>query len=116
MVVCIVNEVSSLHMLVKSVCCLLPRFKDAPHVRPSVRPSVGWLVMLLSKTGKSMVLITNNHVSCIHIIVQSFHHEDAFLALWALLVAMWRLQKHVSVRLSISLYVGLSDGSYLMAL
>ena len=33
-----------------------------------------------------MVLIANNHVSCNHIIIQSFHHhEDASLALMALL-------------------------------
>ena len=37
------------------------------------------------KTGKSMILIANNDVSCNHIIIQSFHHhEDASLALWAL--------------------------------
>ena len=67
-----------------SVVCCRDSKKHRTSVRPSVRRLVGWLVMLLSKTGKSMVLITNNHVSCIHIIVQSFHHEDAFLALWAL--------------------------------
>ena len=51
----------------------------------SVGLSVGWLVTLSSKTGKSMILIANNHVSCNHIIIQSFHHhEDASLALWAL--------------------------------
>jgi len=43
-------------------------------------------VTLSLKTGKSMILIANNDVSCNHIIIQSFHHhEDASLALWALL-------------------------------
>ena len=60
-----------------------------PSVRPSVgrsvRPSVGPSVTLSLKTGKSMILIANNDVSCNHIIIQSFHHhEDASLALWAL--------------------------------
>ncbi len=56
-----------------------------PSVRPSVRPLVRGLVTLSSKTGKSMILMANNDVSCNHIIIQSFHHhEDASLALWAL--------------------------------
>ena len=39
----------------------------------------------MRKTGKLMVLITINDVSCNQIIIQSFHHhEDASLALWAL--------------------------------
>ena len=65
-----------------------------PSVRPSVRPSVGRSVRprvtLSSKTGKSMILIANNDVSCNHIITQSFHqHEDALLALWALFLEMF---------------------------
>ena len=61
-----------------------------PSVRPSdrrsVRPSVRLPSVTLSlKTGKSMILIANNEVSCNRIIIQSFHHhEDASLALWAL--------------------------------
>ena len=58
-----------------------------PFVGSSVGRSVRRLVTLSSKTGKSMILIANNNVSCNHIIIQSFHHhEDASLALWALLV------------------------------
>ena len=49
-----------------------------PSVGPSVRPSVGGLVTLLSKTGKSMILIANNDASCItssynHFIVMRMH-------------------------------------------
>merc|ERR1712240_966519 len=56
-----------------------------PSVGPSVRPSVRPSVTLSFKTGKSMILIDNNDVSCNHIIIYSFHHhEDASLALWAL--------------------------------
>ena len=55
-----------------------------PSVGPSVRPSV----TLSLKTGMTgMILIANNDVSCNHIIIKSFHHhEDASLALWALLL------------------------------
>ena len=57
-----------------------------PSVRRSVRPSVRPSVTLSSKTEKSMILIANNDVSCILMIIQSFHHhEDASLAVWALL-------------------------------
>ena len=43
-----------------------------------------------------MILIANNDVSCNHIIIQSFHHnEDASLALWALLDASSHLYKRV---------------------
>ena len=68
------------------------RFLDASshlymRVCPSVGPSVRPRVTLLSKTGKSMILIANNDVSCNLIIIQSFHHhEDASLALWALFI------------------------------
>ena len=56
-------------------------------VCPSVRPSVCPLVTLLFKTGKLMILIANNDVSCNHIIIQTFHHhEDASSALWALFI------------------------------
>ena len=56
-------------------------------VRPSVRLSVRGLVTLSSKTGKSMILIANNDVSCNLIIIQSLHHhEDASLAVWALFI------------------------------
>ena len=66
--------------------CVLASLYEGLSVRPSVRPSVRGLVTLSSKTGKSMILIANNDVSCNHIIIQSFnHHEDASLALWALL-------------------------------
>ena len=66
-----------------------PRISIRGSVGPSVRPSVSWLVTLSSKTGKSMILIANNDVSCNHIIIQSFnHHEDASLALWALLFSV----------------------------
>ena len=55
-------------------------------VHLSVGPSVGRSVTLSLKTGKSMILIANNDVSCYLIIIQSFHHhEDASLAVWALL-------------------------------
>ena len=51
-------------------------------VCPSVRLSVHRLVMLLSETGKLMIMIANNDVSCNQIIIQSFHHhEDASFAL-----------------------------------
>ena len=60
-----------------------------PSVRRSVRRSVGRSVTLSSKTGKSMILIANNDVSCNIIIIQSFnHHEDASLALWALFIPL----------------------------
>ena len=67
-----------------------PRISIRESVRPSVRPSLGQSVhprvTLSSKTGKLMILIANNDVSWNHIIIQSFHHhEDASLALWALL-------------------------------
>ncbi len=61
--------------------------RGCPSVGRSARRSVGWLVTLSSITGKSMILIANNDVSCNHIIIQSFnHHEGASLPLWALLV------------------------------
>ena len=78
--------------LYKRVCASVGR-SVGPTVRQSVGVSVRWsvgpsvrpLVTLSLKTGKSMILIANNDVSCNHIIIQSFHHhEDASLALWAL--------------------------------
>ena len=58
------------------------RRTDGRTDRPSYRDARTHL-----KTGKSMILIANNDVSCNHIIIQSFHHhEDASLALWALLL------------------------------
>ena len=57
-------------------------------VCPSVCRSLHPRVTLSSKTGKSMILIANNDVSCNLIIIQSFHHyEDASLAVWALFIA-----------------------------
>ena len=65
-------------------------------VCPSVGRSVRPLVTLSLKTGKSMIFIANNDVSCNHIIIQSFnHHEDASLALWALLNVSSHLNKRV---------------------
>ena len=55
-----------------------------PSVGRSVRRSVRPRVTLLSKTRKMMILIANNDVSCYLIIIQSFNHHDASLALWAL--------------------------------
>ena len=75
-----------------------PRISIWGSVRPSVRPSVGpsvrpW-VTLSSKTGKSMILIANNDVSCNLIIIQSFqHHEDASFAVWALFQRTTGLQQ-----------------------
>ena len=63
---------------------MLPRISIWGSVRPSVRPWVGHAFV---KYGKIVILIANNDVSCNHIIIQSFHHhEDASLAVWALLL------------------------------
>ena len=75
-----------------------------PSVRPSVRrsvgPSVRPSVTLSLKTGKSMILIANNDVSCNHIIIQSFHHhEDASLALWALFLTHSPTEKSTSLEI-----------------
>ena len=49
-------------------------------VGPSVGPSTG-------HAGKSMILVAGGDISCNVIIMRSFHqHEDASLALWALLI------------------------------
>ncbi len=59
-----------------------------------------------------MILITNNDVSCNHIIIQSFHHhEDASLAVWALFTygsTTYQERSVLSVWLSVSPYLALS--------
>merc|ERR1711951_309795 len=65
-----------------------------PSVRPSVRRSVRWLVGDAFVKNKENHYFRANHcskrytrqISFNHVIIQSFHHhEDASLALWALL-------------------------------
>ena len=80
---------ASSHLYIR--VCPSVRPSVGPSVRPSVRPSVHRSVTLSLKTGKLMILIADNDVSCNHIIIQSFHHhEDASLALWALLMSVTR--------------------------
>ena len=75
----LLNASSHLYMRVCPSVGPPVRRSVGPSVRPSVRPSVGHAFS--SKTGKLMILIANNDVSCNLIIIQSFHHyEDASLA------------------------------------
>ena len=79
-----------------------PRISITGYVRWSVNPFVRWSVR--PSVGDAFVKNKENHyfcpkncrrrytrqISCNHIIIQSFnHHEDASLALWALLTSSW---------------------------
>ena len=83
--------------------------RTCPSVGPSVGPSVRRLVR--PSVGDAFVKNKGNHyfranncrrrytrqISCNHIIIQSFNHEDASLALWALFIwgPVWKGKREV---------------------
>ena len=94
-----------------------PRISITGHVRPSVGRSVGLSVgrSVRPMVGDAFVKNKENHyfrannssrretrrISCNHIIIQSFyHHEDAWLALWALFLR--QLQSSLGPRVTAS--------------